>query len=115
MSNSVMYGNSVMHERSDNFHTWIEWLDEDGMLHNEDGPAIVFDDGIRMWYRHGKLHREDGPAIEGLRGMEEWWLDDKRHRDDGPAITWNPDDKEWWKNGELIKSERYGHIQLFEV
>lgn len=36
---------------------------EDGLLHREDGPAVVCSDGLEAWYRHGLLHREDGPAV----------------------------------------------------
>ena len=32
------------------------------VLHREDGPAVVYEDGTSYYYNDGKLHREDGPA-----------------------------------------------------
>jgi hypothetical protein len=54
----------------------VVWLDSDGFLHNDNGPAKIvcgdsFNSGIIKWdnpsrecyYKHGKAHRLDGPAI----------------------------------------------------
>lgn len=30
------------------------WYDKNGMLHREDGPAIVYIDGTYWWFIHGK-------------------------------------------------------------
>jgi hypothetical protein len=30
------------------------WYDEMGRFHREDGPAIIFVDGVELWYYHGK-------------------------------------------------------------
>lgn len=38
-------------------------FDNDGRLHREGGPAVVYPDGMQRWYRHGRLHRDDGPAV----------------------------------------------------
>ena len=32
-------------------------------LHRTDGPAVEYDNGIKLLYINGKLHRLDGPAI----------------------------------------------------
>jgi len=37
----------------------------EGMVHNDDGPARVFDSGIRIWKMFGCTHREGGPAVYG--------------------------------------------------
>ena len=48
----------------------------DGMLHREDGPAVVmFDSGVNEWWVEGQLHRVDGPAVERFDGDNEWWFD----------------------------------------
>jgi len=72
---------------------------ERGLLHREDGPAVVkkrADGSVRMelWLRFGKLHREDGPAetewrLDGDPDSEHWYLRGQLHRDPavGPAIT----------------------------
>lgn len=41
----------------------VEWF-RNGVLHRENGPAVVAPDGSTYWYADGKLHRDDGPAIE---------------------------------------------------
>jgi hypothetical protein len=46
------------------FKDRIEYRDEKGNLHREDGPAIERNDGSKYWYLNGKKHREDGPAVE---------------------------------------------------
>ena len=37
---------------------------EGDILHREDGPAIEYKDGSKVWSVNGKYHREDGPAME---------------------------------------------------
>lgn len=46
-----------------------------GVLHRDDGPAIIKAGGGEFWYyQFGKLHREDGPAVIRADGMKEYWL-----------------------------------------
>ena len=44
------------------------------ILHREDGPAVEYSDGDRVWYLNGIRHREDGPAIEWGDGNRWWYL-----------------------------------------
>lgn len=44
-------------------------------------------DGKTRWYKDGVLHREDGPAVIGKDEHKEWWVNGKLHREDGPAIN----------------------------
>ena len=55
----------------------IEYLNEKGQYHREDGPAIEFINGSKEWYLNGQLHRLDGPAIEYRDGNKYWYLNDK--------------------------------------
>lgn len=48
---------------------------KDGVYHREDGPAMEYTDGTKIWWINGKLHREDGPAFEFPDGTQAWWLD----------------------------------------
>jgi len=48
------------------------------ILHREDGPAIEWVDGYKIWYLNGQLHREDGPAVEVFSGGKEWHLNGVR-------------------------------------
>jgi hypothetical protein len=72
-----------------------------GVLHREDGPAIEYSDGTKIWIRYGKRHREDGPAYDGDEGTS-WWINGKRHRTDGPALIYSDGEEEWWINGEDV-------------
>ncbi len=40
-----------------------KWLDKEGRIHCDDGPAEIYGDGTEIWYYHGVVHRDDGPAI----------------------------------------------------
>jgi hypothetical protein len=54
------------------------WFDDNDEYHREDGPAKVWPDGHKVWYKHGDRHREDGPAIEHFNGRDKhWFLNDK--------------------------------------
>lgn len=45
-----------------------------GLIHREDGPAVIYITGTRYWCRYGKYHRTDGPAIEYNYGSEFWFI-----------------------------------------
>lgn len=49
--------------------------DRDGLLHCEDGPAVIAG-GYREWWWHGAPQRLDGPAMEDLDGVvpPQWHL-----------------------------------------
>jgi hypothetical protein len=51
------------------------WTNEDGQAHRENGlPAVVYENGLRIWYHHGQKHRDRGlPAEEWPGGHKEWW------------------------------------------
>ena len=50
---------------------------EDGMLHNDNGPAVKSFSGHREWYCYDKLHRLDGPAIITSFGLEKFYIEGK--------------------------------------
>ena len=66
-----------------------------GILHREDGPAVISESDPRFgplpyeeYWIDGDLHRDGGPAVSGpLRA--EYWKNDwrRRHRVDGPALV----------------------------
>ena len=69
--------------------------------HRENGPAIEYSNGDRVWYQNGLLHRIDGPAIEGMSRHKEWWQNGQLHRTDGPAIINRRRDKYWYQYNRL--------------
>ena len=63
------------------------WYNSDGQLHREDGPAVITNKHVKLWYYNGKLHREDGPAIDdGDSMLQAWYYHGNLHRLDGPAM-----------------------------
>lgn len=113
---------TIKYQRRGDDHDF--WKNEDGELHRIGGPAIIYDSGVKNWYRNGKLHREDGPAMEYPGGRACWFLDgflhrtdgpaiiqpglysrwyinDELHRDDGPAVEYPDGTGEWWTNGKF--------------
>jgi hypothetical protein len=58
----------------------VEWVNEAGYLHREDGPAyesflVQKDKVYKEWWINGKRHRIDGPAIEStVMNYKEWWV-----------------------------------------
>ena len=52
----------------------IEYRNQNGVLHRNDGPAMEKINGSTAWMLNGNFHRADGPAIEGQNGHKEWWL-----------------------------------------
>jgi hypothetical protein len=47
---------------------------KDGLHHREDGPAIEYTDGYKIWCINGNTTREDGPAVINQYGQEFWYL-----------------------------------------
>ena len=78
------------------------WYADEAMtvLHREDGPALEYANGDKVWYQNGQRHRLDGPAVERVNAYKSWWQNGKRHRLDGPAIERTNGHKEWWQNDE---------------
>ena len=74
-------------------------------FHREDGPAIDHTDGDKYWYLNGNLHREDGPALEYSNGNKYWYINDHLHREDGPALELVNGDKSWWLDGKEVTEE----------
>jgi hypothetical protein len=87
-------------------------LDSDGFLHSDDGPAIIYENGIMEYFIHGvlvcreyprdnrgdgwaryvyfnkesRIHRDGGPAIIFWDETELYYDNGKRHRIDGPQV-----------------------------
>ena len=54
------------------------WRNSQGQLHNEEGPAVIFASGSKVWCMNGKNHRENGPAVIYTNGEKYWYIGDKR-------------------------------------
>lgn len=85
----------------------------DGQLHRDDGPAIEFLNGSKIWYQFGKKHRIDGgPAVDLIDGHKEWFTNGVLHRLDGPAVKWSNGYKEYWINGVKYNVEEFNKLNL---
>ena len=47
-----------------------------GQVHRDDGPAVEYTDGDKVWCQNGQRHRTDGPAVEYADGGKEWYIND---------------------------------------
>jgi hypothetical protein len=74
--------------------------------------CIVYENGSRKWYNEeGKYHREDGPAVEYTDGSKLWFRDGKLHREDGPATEYSDGEKYWYLNGVEYSEEEFLHFR----
>ena len=53
------------------------WKNKNGKYHREDGPALEYSNGVRIWYKNNRWHREDGPACIYSDGKFEYYLFNK--------------------------------------
>ena len=64
--------------------------------------------GIKRWrLPNGKFHREDGPAIEWEDGSKMWLINGEYHKENGAAIQYYDGDKEWYINGKEYTEQEY--------
>jgi len=82
----------------------IETRDDNGRLHSfDDNPAVIYNNGDKLWYKKGRFHRKGGPAIEWANGDKFWYSKSRHHRIDGPAIERKNGYKEWFYKGKVVK------------
>ena len=55
------------------------WFNHIGQLHRDNGPAIEYANGSKVWIKNGKCHRINGPAIQYANGHKEYWINDKMY------------------------------------
>lgn len=82
----------------------------DNKLHSVgDEPAVVYADGTKWWYREGLIHRDNGPAVVHPNGAQEWWLNNQRQRTEYPDSEGIHPDlrgvKQFYENGVLVREE----------
>jgi len=87
----------------------VEWR-LDGLLHRDDGPAVIWPDNVQSWYQHGVRHRDDGPAVIWPDGSVEWRRHGKKvdpPSDDGHTLVPAQESvRTYYPNG-AIRSETY--------
>jgi hypothetical protein len=97
------------------------WYNGNGLIHREDGPAVIHKDGLiysitsgyQAYYMHGKRHKEDGPAYIHEDGSKSWWINGLIHRENGPAVIYTDGTKRWFLNDKEYTEDAYITIQFF--
>jgi len=54
-----------------------KYYNKKNQLHREDGPAVEYYIGDKVWYLNGEIHRLDGAAFETENGFKEWYYKGK--------------------------------------
>ena len=94
----------------------VHYHNAQGEFHRIYGPAVIYPEGHRAWYKDGQRHRPDGPAVEWTNGYRAWYQNGQRHRLDGPAIVYPSGRREWWLNGkELTEAEWQQQVASMEI
>jgi hypothetical protein len=65
---------------------WRTIYTVDKLRHREDGPAVIWADGMQLWYQKDKLHRLDGPAVIHADGGQEYYINNIQQWVDFPSI-----------------------------
>ncbi len=89
------------------FKELIEYRNFRDETHNLNGPAQIYKNGTKKWYKNGLLHREDGPAIEWSDGDVYWYYENKLHRKLGPAMEYKDGSKRWYYHGVECTYEEF--------
>ena len=82
----------------------IEHKDASGLLHKDDGPAVITDKGDKFYYKHGLINRSNGPAIIMVDGTKIYCKNNLPHRIDGAAKIFPNGEREYWINGFRLKN-----------
>jgi hypothetical protein len=56
------------------FGTFYYADDSYSLFHREDGPAVEYPNGYKVWYINGRRHRLNGPALISKSGRKEWYI-----------------------------------------
>lgn len=89
-----------------------KWFENGALSRSEDeGPAIIDENGDETYMKNGLIHREHGPAKifkddNGEIESEQWFQHGKLHRLDGPAILLKDDPPIWAIAGERFENEQ---------
>lgn len=81
------------------------------ILHRDnDLPAIIYDDGTKVWCQNGRRHRDnDLPAVIYDNGDQAWYQNGKVHREVGPAFIYTDGEKYYYLNNILYSEEDFYH------
>tara|TARA_R110002153_G_scaffold233625_1_gene386990 strand:- start:42 stop:428 length:387 start_codon:yes stop_codon:yes gene_type:complete len=88
-------------------HGTVTYRNDEGELHNPDGPAMVRADGYKAYLINGNLHNSHGPAIVDADGSKAYYINDHRHNPNGPAVVFADGRKAYYINGKLLTEAEF--------
>lgn len=90
------------------------WYDS-GIIHRDNGPAIITYHEIKAYYKYGKLHRSCSlPAVEFPDGSEIYAVDGVYHRDgDKPSVIIVKNDSYYDEKSPIEESISHINITLY--
>jgi hypothetical protein len=81
------------------------------VLHNSDGPAVIFGDGHKLYYfwdclikeelSNGTIINYDSPKVEKNENFIKYYNYGKLHSNEGPAVIYSNGDKYWYQYGKI--------------
>lgn len=85
-------------------HHGYGYVNENGKLHSvDDRPARYAMDGSVEWYSNGVLHRDNGPAVVSDTKRSYYVNGQPRDAADGPSTEWSNGTAVWTSNGRQVK------------
>jgi hypothetical protein len=66
---------------------------------------VKHEDSTIEYLKNGKYHREDGPAVIWFDGLQDWFYEGKPHNLNGPAVIWPGGREEYYVYGTLTTKE----------
>ena len=64
-------------EYKNNYEDIIYYKKDTNIRHNPYGPAIIHEDGTKIYLIENKYHRSDGPALIFNNYDEQYWINDE--------------------------------------
>jgi len=61
--------------------------------------------GTKRWYQNGKLHRDNAPAVIWASGDEYWYQNGTLYRYDGPAVIFTDGTGYWYHHGKMLSED----------
>ena len=94
--NNEMKNGIVVDKYGNKFHY------KDDILHNEDGPAVIYVNGALEYWIEGELVDEYRPAIINSDDTVEYYVKGKPHSEYGPAVIRANGGVEYWIEGKFM-------------
>ena len=92
----------------------VHYHNAQGEFHRIYGPAVIYPEGHRAWYKDGQRHRPDGPAVEWTNGYRAWYQNGQRHRTGGPAARFPDGSLKYYLHGNEYPETSYWRIMALK-